>query len=1044
MNSSCQTPPEQLCGCCQGIGDETPQPVTNRPGLSSVQYRVSTQTAFKSTLLAGLSDANLPGLARLTTRDDADFSIALLDAWAVTLDILTFYQERLVNENYLGTAIDSRSVFELARLVGYQPAPGVAASALISFMLSDAPGSPEKVPIPTSTRVQSTPGPGETPQVFETANDLTAFTEHNALPAQRTIPWALNNGDTSIWLQGTANKLNPGDGLLFVSAALRSGVLANDTSASGAIDFHLITSVTLDSNAGTTFVTWDGGLNWPDENDNAVFIYVFRKKAGLFGAQAPDPRVMNNVATVSGYKDPNSDWDFIVIGSGAVQLDASYSGLAPVINGEPQWLVQRTPNLTAAYQITGAEETAPMRYTVTAKTSRLSVANEQVIARKPSKVRPLSDEVEVSAIPAMTAAKVMAFKLTTNPAIVDQLFEEPSITSIASDGDLTEFAGATREASVYIQPDLLTPADFPYIAWSFDGTYPRQAGVLKPVEGASLEIVGGQRLVQHQPAAVFGKRLRLQVNTGSSATFVPDKGTGGVAISDGQVFIVDAFPPSLQTQVRRIPRYRYPAPLLTSLMSSLRAKAVASTALLSSVSKSSLTSPVTPMTPALTRTGLTNLLDFAFTTQQVWKVETTDGVTGTLHVAVGDVLLLPADKSDVVVSEGAIISQLSVNGSITTLGLDQPLTRIYDRAMVTVNANVTEANHGETVHEILGSGDATNPALQFTLKQTPLTFISSATPSGCTSTLQVWVNNLEWHEVDNFLASGPSDRVFVTRMANSGKVTVQFGDGERGARPPTGQMNIRAVYRKGIGAAGMVRAGQLTQPLDRPQGLNTSTNPDPANGGADPDTADAARTSAPLHVLTLDRVVSLEDYENFARAFGGLSKALATWTWFGRTRGIFLTVAGAGGAVLKTDDPTLVNLVSSLRTSGNPFIPLQVASYIPVLFEVAAQLKIDLENYDKTLVLAAVWQALTGAFSFPERELGEGVAQSEIIAAIQSVPGVIAVSLTAFQRQGDDPVSPLSVVLRASAPVDAGSGIPQAAEMLLLDPASVGNLGVWS
>ena len=41
---------------------------------------------------------------RLKTRDADDFSIALLDASAVMLDILTFYQERLANESYLRTA----------------------------------------------------------------------------------------------------------------------------------------------------------------------------------------------------------------------------------------------------------------------------------------------------------------------------------------------------------------------------------------------------------------------------------------------------------------------------------------------------------------------------------------------------------------------------------------------------------------------------------------------------------------------------------------------------------------------------------------------------------------------------------------------------------------------------------------------------------------------------------------------------------------------------------------------------------------------------
>lgn len=998
MNGSCDTPQEQLCGCCLGTGTETPEPITNRPGLSTIGYRVGTQPAFKSSLLAGLSDADLPALGALATRDDSDFSIALLDAWAVALDILSFYQERLANEAYLGTAVNSRSVFELARLVGFRPSPGVSASALISFSLNDAPGSPEKVPIPASTRVQSTPGPGESPQVFETSIDLTAYIEHNSLPAQRTIPWALNNGDTSMWLQGTANKLNPGDGLLFIGADLRSGLLAKNAAASGPSDFHLVTSVTLDSNAGTTFITWDGALNWPNANDAAIYVYAFRKKVGLFGAQAPDPRVMTNAKAVPGFKDATSDWDFKVIYPGEIHLDASYPGLAPVINGEPQWVVQQAHDMTAAYHVTLADESAPLLYTVTSKTSRLKVANEQVIV------------------------------------------------NTSSDVPFADFAEDTRKVSVYIQPDLLKAADVPFTTWQYDSAYPRQRALLKPVEGANLEILGGQRLAQHQPVAVFGKRLRLQVQTGASAQFVPDKGTGGVRVSDGQVFLVDGFPPSLETTFRRIPHFRLDPQLsLSSLVSKQSASTRLASAALASTAHSAVASSKAEITKAAVGgLGLGLNFNFSFFSNEIWRVETTDGVSGTLHVPPTDIVLLPSDKADAVVSEGAVISQLTVTGPVTKLSFGQSLARIYDRATVTVNANVAPANHGETVHEILGSGDATNSALQFTLKQTPLTFISSSAASGSTSTLQVWINNLEWHEVQNFLASGPNDRVFITRMDDKGKVTVQFGDGVRGARPPSGQMNIRAVYRKGIGSAGMVQAGQLSQPLDRPQGLNTSTNPDPASGGADLDTADAARTSAPLHVLTLDRVVSLEDYENFARAFAGIDKALATWTWFGRTRGVFLSIAGANGAVLKVGDPTLVNLVMALRSYGNPFVPLQVASYTPVLFEVGALVKIDTTNYDSSLVLAAVWQALSGAFSFKERELGQGVAQSEVIGVLQSVPGVIAVSLTTFQRQGDEPASPLPIVLHAAAPIAGGEGAPHAAEMLLLDPATQGNLGVWS
>src|SRR6185437_13819305 len=536
----------------------------------------------------------------------------------------------------------------------------------------------------------------------------------------------------------------------------------------------------------------------------------------------------------------------------------------------------------------------------------------------------------------------------------------------------------------YIQSDLLTPADSPYTSWQ--GAYERKPGLLKPVEGSALEIVGGQQLSSGQVVAISGKRLRLQVATAtqaldSQAGFVPNGSTASQSLSDGQLFLVDAFPPS-------------------------------------SVANS----------------------------DELWSVLTVDGVAGALQINPSNLLLTAADKNDPVVGESEVISQAPVSGTITTLNLKQPLARIYDRSTVSINANVVAATQGETMHEILGSGDATNPALNFTLKQAPLTYTSSPTGMGASSTLEVWVNNLEWHEVDNFLESNPADRVFVTKRDATGKTTVQFGNGAHGGRTPTGQMNLRAVYRKGLGAAGNVQAGQLSQALDRPQGLKGVINPDPAIGGADPDSGNDARASAPLHVLTLGRVVSLEDYQNYARAFPGIEKALATWTWFGRMRGVFLTVAGAGGTVFRSDDDTITNLVTSLHVVGNPFVPIQVASYVPVLFDVAATIRVDLNDYDPTQVLGQVWQSLSTRFGFEQRELGQGLAQSEIILLIQQIPGVIAAELTAFNKQGQPQAdgTPLPPVLRAASPVPGQDDTVKGAEMLVLDPAAQGNLGVWS
>src|SRR5262249_26064827 len=161
----------------------------------------------------------------------------------------------------------------------------------------------------------------------------------------------------------------------------------------------------------------------------------------------------------------------------------------------------------------------------------------------------------------------------------------------------------------------------------------------------------------------------------------------------------------------------------------------------------------------------------------------------------------------------------------------------------------------------------------------------------------------------------------------------------------------------------------------------------------------------------------------------------ATWTWFGNVRGVFLTVSGVNGSKLQTDDPIVKNLILSLQANGNPFVPLRVASYEPVLFEFSAQVRIDQSNYDANLVLAQIWKNLTDSFAFERRQLGQKVAASEIVEILQQTPGVIATQLQAFHRSGEPGPASLPAFLCSSGP-----NPPEGAQLLLLDPITQGNI----
>lgn len=219
------------CDCCEGLEPLTPLSTANRPGLEQLSYRIGTHATFLETMKARLSREEFSALKDLKTRDSSDPTIALLDAWALVADVLTFYQERIANEGYLRTATERRSVLELGRLVGYTLRPGVSATVYPAFMMEL--GYNKGGEIPKGTRVQSIPSPNEMPQFFETSERIEAREAWNELKPRLTQPQAITIADGStlnaaktintatLYFQGTATNLKANDPLLLVSGSNR-------------------------------------------------------------------------------------------------------------------------------------------------------------------------------------------------------------------------------------------------------------------------------------------------------------------------------------------------------------------------------------------------------------------------------------------------------------------------------------------------------------------------------------------------------------------------------------------------------------------------------------------------------------------------------------------------------------------------------------------------------------------------------------------------------------------------------------------------------
>jgi hypothetical protein len=911
------------CGCCSGIEIDTPAANFNRAGLSAIAYRVGTHADFKRTLLARLSSTDYPAQAPLTTRAPDDYTVALCDSFAVLADVLTFYQERIASESWLGTATERRSVLMLARLIGYQLNPGVAAGTALAFTLESAPGLPslaaQPVTIPVGTRAQSIPDPNQDPQTFETIAPAAARVEWNAIPVQRSEPVKKKPDLAELYLAGTTTQLAAGDAILIV------GRDREVNPGSELWDVRWIAQVDIDLAHDLTHITLSrplkGAWDPDDPGKQGIKVYAFRQRAALFGHNAPDGNLIYNTNNTKLFTapPPAAEWlNFTIDTTGKkIDLDAAYPKIAAGSwfalagdNGVDPWWVE-------LYRVAAVSELSRTSFGLSGKTTRL---------------------------------------------VTD------------GTGNLGKFG--LRQTQVLAQSEPLKLVERPL-------TY--------PLYGDTLVLGELQpHLVPDQLIAISGKRQRIAFGADTTGISFPDF-------------------PARKPQPRESFVMKAPPQL---------------------PSKGGLEPVAAPeLDPALKSA---NVL--------LWHLEDRDGTAIDVTAPVNAMKLQPALKDDAVVSEvGEIVhGAFAVQHTLerTTIVLRASLSSCYDRASVAINANVAPATHGEAVGEIAGSGNAAAVNQSFQLKHAPLTYVSAADPDGRASTLQVRVNDLLWQEVPSLYGRGRLERVYAIRQDDDGKSTIQFGDGRQGARLPSGQNNVRLAYRKGIGRAGNLRAGQISMLLTRPLGVKAVVNPSAPTGGQDAEELADARENAPLHVLTLERAVSIQDYVDFARTFSGIAKAYGVWIEDIGARGIYLTIAGPGGAKIPQGSDTMKNLIGALRRYGDRLLPLSVQGYRAATFGLKAKLKVD-GDADAEKVFAAVADALRSAYSFDARGFGQSVTIDEVYATIQNVPGVTAADIDALYRSdaGPAPSEPQPRLLAALPGIKNGS--VTAAELLTLSDAPV-------
>ncbi len=225
-----------------------------------------------------------------------DYLTAIVELWAYLADILTFYQERIANESYLGTAALRSSLLELVTLIDYKPKPGSSASGLAAF--TAAPGT--TLTVPAGFRLGSKPAPGQTPLVFETSAAARVLGNNSSIvlsPLSPDVPFPPN----TIVLSGVNSGLSEDD---YVLAVENQGTAGEET--------HLlqIDAVFVDKVGGTTTLAWNREVgNGPYvQASKQVSLYALRVKAAPFGANAPAWNTLSPTLTNSNLpKDSNNN-----------------------------------------------------------------------------------------------------------------------------------------------------------------------------------------------------------------------------------------------------------------------------------------------------------------------------------------------------------------------------------------------------------------------------------------------------------------------------------------------------------------------------------------------------------------------------------------------------------------------------------------------------------------------------------------------------------------------------------------------------------------
>jgi hypothetical protein len=264
-----------------------------------------------------------------------------------------------------------------------------------------------------------------------------------------------------------------------------------------------------------------------------------------------------------------------------------------------------------------------------------------------------------------------------------------------------------------------------------------------------------------------------------------------------------------------------------------------------------------------------------------------------------------------------------------------------------------------------------------------------------------------WHPKFDLLASDADERGFVVEIDNDGRAHIRFGDGECGRLPEAGT-SFAARYRIGNGKQGNVGAETIKYLVTRIGGSGSRMrprNPMPAQGGIEAEPISEVKLFAPgAFRKKLERAITADDYAQLAGLNEKVQRAAANLRWTGSWHEARVALDPFGAEELSDNlRQASKGSLYRYRRIGHDLTVTQ-ARYVPldIQFDVCVA-----PHYLRGHVEAALREAFgnrvsaggrRGFFHPDNLTFGGSIYLSALVAAAQSVEGVVSARVTKLQR----------------------------------------------